>query len=194
MGVGVAVAHGLAGHDGAEAVLEGVDGRRPHAARGRGSGDDEGVYAGGGEEAGEACAEEAGGEELVEDGLRLSGSYARVDLGPAGSGLQGEERRNLVYEGGGRELVRLAVGDGGEDDWVSPPRRAASRSFCISETGPSRSQARGDSGSVNPRVMSMTTRAGRRPKPPRPPKPSYVRQGVILRWPAPCRARPRATR
>src|SRR5215204_7663054 len=51
-------------------------------------------------------------------------------------------------------------------------RRAALRSFWISETGSSRSQARGDSGSVNPRVMSMTTRAGRRPKPPRPPNPS----------------------
>src|ERR687898_299136 len=51
-------------------------------------------------------------------------------------------------------------------------RRAALRSFWISEIGPSRSQARGDSGSVNPSVMSMTTRAGRRPKPPRPPNPS----------------------
>src|ERR671913_893226 len=51
-------------------------------------------------------------------------------------------------------------------------RRAALKSFWISEIGPSRSQARGDSGSVNPRVMSMTTRAGRRPKPPRPPNPS----------------------
>src|SRR5215211_544401 len=51
-------------------------------------------------------------------------------------------------------------------------RRAALRSFWISEIGPSRSQDRGDSGSVNPRVMSTTTRAGRRPKPPRPPNPS----------------------
>src|SRR5215212_4925745 len=51
-------------------------------------------------------------------------------------------------------------------------RRAASRSFWISATGPSRSQASGDWGSVNPRVMSMTTRAERGPKPPRPPKPS----------------------
>src|SRR5688572_4297497 len=51
-------------------------------------------------------------------------------------------------------------------------RRAALRSFSISEIGPSRSQARGDSGSVNPTVMSMTTSAGRRPKPPRPPNPS----------------------
>src|SRR5215217_3539204 len=51
-------------------------------------------------------------------------------------------------------------------------RRAALRSFCISMIGPSRSQARGDSGSVKPSVMSMTTRAGRRPKPPRPPNPS----------------------
>src|ERR671920_2235962 len=51
-------------------------------------------------------------------------------------------------------------------------RRAALRSFRISEIGPSRSQDRGDSGSVNPRVMSTTTRAGRRPKPPRPPNPS----------------------
>src|SRR5215210_3423939 len=53
-----------------------------------------------------------------------------------------------------------------------PARRAVSRSFLTSETGPSRSQASGDCGSVNPRVMSMTTRAGRRPKPPRPPNPS----------------------
>src|SRR5215210_5635181 len=51
-------------------------------------------------------------------------------------------------------------------------RRATLKSFWISEIGPSRSQANGDSGSVNPRVMSMTTRAGRRPKPPRPPNPS----------------------
>src|SRR5829696_1315636 len=51
-------------------------------------------------------------------------------------------------------------------------RRAAPRSLWISESGPSRSQASGDSGSVNPRVMSMTTRAGRRPKPPHPPNPS----------------------
>src|ERR687889_386934 len=53
-----------------------------------------------------------------------------------------------------------------------PARRAASRNFWISEIGPSRSQAKGDSGSVNPRVMSMMIRAGRRPKPPRPPNPS----------------------
>src|SRR5919112_2320618 len=51
-------------------------------------------------------------------------------------------------------------------------RRAAPRSFWISATGTSRSQASGDPGSVNPRVMSITTRAGRRPKPPRPPNPS----------------------
>src|SRR5215204_6487355 len=51
-------------------------------------------------------------------------------------------------------------------------RLAALRSFWISEIGPLRSQASGDSGSVKPRVMSMTTRAGRRPKPPRPPNPS----------------------
>src|SRR5215212_10059607 len=51
-------------------------------------------------------------------------------------------------------------------------RRAALRSFWISEIGPSRSQASGDLGSVNPRVMSMTARTGRRPKPPRPPNPS----------------------
>src|SRR5215211_8463875 len=57
-------------------------------------------------------------------------------------------------------------------------RRAALRSFCISEIGPSRSQARGDSGSVNPRVMSMTTRAGRRPKPPRPPNPSMCAKAL----------------
>src|ERR671910_2469560 len=50
--------------------------------------------------------------------------------------------------------------------------RAVLKSFWISAIGPSRSQARGDSGSVNPSVMSMTTRAGRRPKPPRPPNPS----------------------
>src|SRR5215211_2563163 len=57
-------------------------------------------------------------------------------------------------------------------------RLAASRSFWISETGPSRSQARGDCGSVNPRVISMTTRAGRRPKPPRPPNPSMCAKGL----------------
>ena len=89
MGVWVAISYCFAGNDGPEAVLEGVHGRRPHAAGGRGSGDDEGVNPGGGEEAGEAGAEEAGGEELVEDGLRLAGNYAGVDLGSAGSGLQG---------------------------------------------------------------------------------------------------------
>src|ERR671920_2265872 len=57
-------------------------------------------------------------------------------------------------------------------------RRAALRSFWISEIGPSRSQASGDSGSVNPRVMSMTMRAGRRPKPPRPPKPSMCAKSL----------------
>src|SRR3712207_1240492 len=51
-------------------------------------------------------------------------------------------------------------------------RREASRSFWMLATGSSRSQARGDSGSVKPKVMSTTMRAGRRPKPPRPPKPS----------------------
>src|SRR5215203_333450 len=59
VGLWVAVAHGLAGHDRPEAVLEGVDGRGPHAARGRGPGDDERVHPGGGEEAGEARAEES---------------------------------------------------------------------------------------------------------------------------------------
>src|SRR5215212_8032995 len=57
-------------------------------------------------------------------------------------------------------------------------RRAALRSFCISEIGRSRSQARGDSGSVNPRVMSMTTRPGRRPKPPRPPNSSMCAKAL----------------
>src|SRR5215218_9282476 len=57
-------------------------------------------------------------------------------------------------------------------------RRAALRTFCISEIGPSRSQARGDSGSVNPRVMSITTRAGQRPKPPRPPNPSMCAKAL----------------
>src|SRR5919107_980710 len=57
-------------------------------------------------------------------------------------------------------------------------RRAASRSFWICVTGPSRSQASGDSGSVNPRVMSMTARAGRRPKPPRPPNPSMCAKAL----------------
>src|SRR5688500_4630795 len=61
--------------------------------------------------------------------------------------------------------------------WLSA-RRAALRRFWISEIGPSRSQASGDSGSVNPRVMSMTTRAGRRPKPPRPPKPSMCAKAL----------------
>src|SRR5918999_2526803 len=58
-------------------------------------------------------------------------------------------------------------------------RRAALRSFWISEIGPSRSQDRGDSGSVNPRVMSTTTRAGRRSKPPRPPNPSMCAKALI---------------
>src|SRR5215207_157543 len=57
-------------------------------------------------------------------------------------------------------------------------RRAALRSFCISDIGPSRSQASGDCGSVNPRVMSITTRAGRRPKPPRPPNPSMCAKAL----------------
>src|SRR5918997_1067548 len=52
-----------------------------------------------------------------------------------------------------------------------PAPRAASRSPAMFSTGPSRSQASGDSGSVKPKVMSITTRAGRRPKPPRSPKP-----------------------
>src|SRR5215213_11560788 len=116
VGVGVAVAYGFAWDYGAEAVLEGVDGGRPDAAGGGCAGDDEGVHACGGEEAGEARAEEARGEELVEDGLRLFGGYAGVDLGPAGSGLKGEERWHLVYKGCGREFVRFAVGDGREDD------------------------------------------------------------------------------
>ena len=59
VGVGVAVAHGFAGDYRAEAVLESVDSRRADAARGGCAGDDEGVYAGGCEEAGEASAEEA---------------------------------------------------------------------------------------------------------------------------------------
>src|SRR3954469_8654200 len=59
MGVRVAVPHSLTGHDGPEAVLEGVDGRGPYASRGRGASDDERVDPGGGEEAGEARAEEA---------------------------------------------------------------------------------------------------------------------------------------
>ena len=90
MGLLVAVAYGFARDYGAEAVLEGVDGRRAHTARGRCARGYESVYAGGGEEAGEACAEEARGEELVEDRLRLLGCDAGVDLGPAGTGFKGE--------------------------------------------------------------------------------------------------------
>ena len=89
VGVVVAVAHGFAGNDGAEAVLEGVDGRCADAAGGGCSGDDEGICAGGGEETGEAGAEEARGEKFVEDWFRLFGRDAGVDLGPAGSGLLG---------------------------------------------------------------------------------------------------------
>jgi hypothetical protein len=59
VGFGVAVAYGFAGDYGTEAVLEGVDGCSADAARGGCAGDDEGIYSGGCEEAGEARAEEA---------------------------------------------------------------------------------------------------------------------------------------
>src|SRR5918997_1512347 len=116
VGGGVAVADGLAGDDGPEAVLEGVDGGGADAARGRGAGDDERVHGGGREKGAQGCAEEAGGEELVEDGLGLPRGYARVDLGPAGASFEGEQRRHLVNERGGGQPVALLVGDGGEDD------------------------------------------------------------------------------
>jgi hypothetical protein len=122
VGVGVAVAYGFAGDDGTEAVLEGVDSSCADASRGGRAGDDECIYAGGGEEAGEARAEEARGEEFVEDWLRFLRGYARIDLSPSGSGLQGQERRHFVYEGGGGEFVALAVGDGGEGNGdLRPP-------------------------------------------------------------------------
>ena len=116
MGVGVAVAHGFAGNDGAEAVLEGVDGRCADAAGGGCAGDDEGIYAGGGEETGEAGAEEARGEKFVEDWLRLFWGYAGVDLGPAGSGLRVRSAGTLSMKAAAVSLSLLAVGDGGEDD------------------------------------------------------------------------------
>jgi hypothetical protein len=59
VGVGITVAYGFSRDDGAEAVLKGVDGRCADAAGGGCAGDDEGVYTGGGEQAGETRAEEA---------------------------------------------------------------------------------------------------------------------------------------
>src|SRR5215216_3559962 len=74
VGVGVAVAYCFGGDYGTKAVLEGVDGGRPDAARGRCAGDYEGVHTGGGEQGSERRAEEARGEELVQDRFRLFGS------------------------------------------------------------------------------------------------------------------------
>lgn len=82
VGVRIAVADGLARDYRPVAVLEGVDGGRADAARGRGAGDDEGVYPGGGEQARKTGPVESGGEELVEDGLGLARGYARVYLAP----------------------------------------------------------------------------------------------------------------
>src|SRR5215212_748599 len=193
VGVGVAVAYRFAWDHGAEAVLEGVNGRRAHAARGGCAGDDEGVHAGGCEEAGESRAEEARGEELVEDRLRLFRGYAGVDLGPACSGLQGEERWDLVDEGCGCEFVRFAVGDGGEGDGDlgssgDPQELLDLRDRAFEVAGQWRfwiCEAKGhvydDEGGTAAEAATPT-------------EAFYVRQSVTSRCPAPCRARPRATR
>jgi hypothetical protein len=73
VGVGVAVAYGLARDDGAEAVLEGVDGSCADAARGGCAGDDKGVRAGGGEEAGEAVPKKPDAKSLLRTGSVSSG-------------------------------------------------------------------------------------------------------------------------
>jgi hypothetical protein len=49
-----------------------------------------------------------------------------------------------------------------------PAARNPSSSRAIADTTSSRSQTRGDAGSVKPRLTSITTSAGRRPKPARP--------------------------
>src|SRR5918994_1595227 len=166
---------------------------RPHTARGRGSGDDERVHPGGGEEAGEARAEETGGEELVENGFRLSGSYARVDLRPARSRLQGEERRNLIYKGGRRKLVRLTVGHGGEDNWhlhlsggFQELLYLGHRTFKVAGEGRFRIG--------EPQGHVYDDEGGAPAEAAAPAEAFDVSQGTILRWRGPCRVRRRATR
>src|SRR5215210_7979794 len=187
VGLLVAVAYGFAGDDGAEAVLEGVDGRRADAARGGCAGDDEGVYAGGCEEAGEARAEEARGEEFVEDWLRRFWGNAGVDLSPPSSGLQGQERRHFVYESGRSEFVALAVGDGGEGNGdlrpsgcFEKPLDLRDRSFEVA--------GQGGFGICEPEGHVYDDEGGTAAEAAASAEPFYVRQGVTPCCSALCRA------
>src|SRR3712207_8461015 len=56
------------------------------------------------------------GEELSQHRLLRPWREARIDLDPAAAGLEREQRRHLVEEGGSSDLVADAVRDGRVED------------------------------------------------------------------------------
>ena len=110
--------------------------------------------------------------------LTSTGSRAaaepRVDLDPARARPQHLQRRHLAQEHRRRGLTHLVVDDRGEEHRHAAPR-APRRATCgVRTSTSSRSHASGDDGSVNPRLRSTTTTAGRSPNPAAPPKHSAI--------------------
>ena len=166
-----AVGDRVAGDDDPVAVLHRVDRGGANAPRGRGAGDDHRVDVGGGQHRRQRGAEEARGEQLVEDRFTLPRRDPLVDLRPRATRSQREQRRDLVDERLGDPLAALVVLDRGERDRavVTPARPRAA--CAVASTAASVSQCSGEAGSVNPRLRSMITSAGRVPAPWRLPRP-----------------------
>ena len=164
MGVRVAVSDGLSRNHWTVAVLQRVHRRCPHAARSRGSGNDEGIYAGRSERTRQAGSVKGRGEQLVENRLGFERGAIR------GSISAQRLPASRVRSAGTLSIKAAAVSFVSFRDrrrWcrgsVSQPSLAASRSLCDvrKRVLQGRMQAV-KSGSVKPRVMSTTTSAGRR--------------------------------
>ena len=172
VGVDRPVRHALPRHQHPVAVLERIDRRRPHAARGGRAGDQHRVAARLAEHLVELRAEERGREELDEHRLVRSRREPRVDLDPGRARAQRRERGRLGDEHRGPLEVVVGVADRREDDGNAAPRAALRVERArVAPTAASASHASADAGFVKPSMKSTTTTAGRRPAPWRPPKP-----------------------
>ena len=165
-----AVRDGVAGHEDAVAVLQGVDGGRADAAGGRRARDDHRVAARGAQPIIEVGAEERGGEELHEHRLVRPAAEPRVDLDPWRAGAERRECRRLGDEHRRPLEVGLVVGDGGEEDLRARGARGVEEAR-VAATASSASQARAEPWFVKPSMKSTTTTAACSPAPCRPPNP-----------------------
>ena len=127
-----------------------------------------------------AVPKNAEAKSLFRTGSPASRRDPRIDLHPAGAGLQRHQGRNLVDERCRRVLAALVVGHGREDDRYGRSRAPRPAAAAMASTTESRSHTSGDAGSVKPRLTSITIRAGLCPKPTLPWNPSCLMPRSLL--------------